>query len=148
MRETILNSFTKQEAKYTPYYHKKVSALPTFSIEQHVYVDRPPLSLIAEDKKISTQNNKLLLRTTGPRTVMDMKVHVITVDGNRLSDSKFTDKATPVPISDQVATRIIPRLEPSARTTAPRNIDTKCKEPPEKVVDKVVDHPQTSKNVV
>lgn len=80
IRNRVPNTLKRQQARYKWYLAKKVHTLSTFTIEQHIYLDRPLLVLGAEDRKTSTRYNKLQSHTTGLIKGINVKRQVITID--------------------------------------------------------------------
>lgn len=137
-----------QQVKYKRHFDRKVQALPTFTVWQHVYVNRPPFALIAEEKKTTTRYKKLLSSMTGLFTVMGVKGLIISIDKNGIANTIFIDRATPVLTKDHVMTGIMSSVDRPARAVLSRNTNMECKEPLEYIVDKVVDHRHTSKDLI
>lgn len=137
----------RRRAKYKRYFSKMVRTLPTFMIGPQIYVNRPSLSFLAAHQKRSKRYNKRLPHTTGLFTVMNVKIHVITIDKNGTLTTISTNGAMPVPTKIHRATRIIPNLHPPARTTALHNKYTNRNRTTEYVVDKVLDHRHRSEHL-
>lgn len=96
MQKTLLSALTKQHTRYKWYFDKEVWTLPTFTIVQQIYFNRPPLTVIAHDKKTLFWFNKLLTRTTTPFTVMGVKTHVITIVESVISNTISTNRVMSV----------------------------------------------------
>lgn len=55
MQSRVLNTLTKKQEKTERYFNKKILTLAILTIDQHVYVERRPLTLTAKDEKIWTR---------------------------------------------------------------------------------------------
>lgn len=148
LEEKVSNTLKKRQAKYKWYFNNKVRMIPMFAVEKHVYVHRPPPALLKEDKKTSPQNNKLLSQAKGPSTVMYVKSYVININENGILNTISLDEAKPVPTKSHVPKKKIRTLYPPAQTTVLKNKKSGSIEPLKYVVEKVVHHRHTLKNLL
>lgn len=146
MRDQVSNKMTTQKGKYKRYFDENVPTLLTFAIEDQFYVNRPPLTLVAETKNTLVRSTKLLPITMEAVTDINVKRHAITIDDDGIPNTISINRATPVSAKTQEATRITLNLDQPAWDTALENKYTECSGHPEYLVDKLVDHRHTSED--
>lgn len=91
MQGKVLHVLTNQQGKYKRHFYNNVRSLSTLTVKRQAYVSRTALSLIAEEKKNWTRYNKILLRATGPFTVMDVESRFIIIDKDGVPNTISTD---------------------------------------------------------
>lgn len=96
MKRKLSNTLQKQQKRYKRYFDRDFRAQPTFQVVQLIYVDRPPLPLLAEDTKRSPLFNRLLPQTAGTSKILEIKKSVITINDDGIPSTISIDHATPV----------------------------------------------------
>lgn len=127
MKGNVSDTLTKKQVQYKHYFDKEVCTIPTFTVGQQVYVDRPLLTLLKEDKRTSPRYNKLLSQITKPFTVRNVKSHDITINKNGTPNTISIDRATPVPKKNHVTKKINRKLCSPVQNIVPKNTDTGSK---------------------
>lgn len=96
MRTKVSGALGKQRTRLKRYFGKKIRILPTSTVGQMIYVNRPPLNILPVDRRTFTKYSKLMPRTTGPFKLLDVQDHVMLIDKNSIAKSVSIDRATPV----------------------------------------------------
>lgn len=148
MEDKVSSTLTKRKDRYKKYVDKLVWTLPTSIVKQQAYVNHSPTTLNAGDKKTSAQYNKLLFGTVLPFDFMDFRVHVITVNKKGIPNTRPIDRATPVPTRKRVTKPRKSNFRLSSQITVPRKRKTESTERVKCIVDEVLDHCNTRKDVL
>lgn len=61
-----------------------------------LYVNRPPLTILAADRQSSAKYNKLISHTTVPFKILKVRYDILNIDENGISNTISVHRATPV----------------------------------------------------
>lgn len=102
--------------------------LSSFIVREQIYVDRPPLTLIAEDEAASTDYNKMPSQTTEPPTVMYVRSDIFTIVENLLTNTISIGRAASDTTKKHVAKKITRNPRSLTQTTDPINKNSRSKD--------------------